>query len=79
MQMIDIGFKSLVSADKILAVITPDSSPVKRMIQEAREKGKLIDATYGRKTESVLVLENDHVMLSSLEPQKIAERMAEAK
>lgn len=79
MQMIDIGFKSLVSADKILAVITPDSSPVKRMIQEAREKGKLIDATYGRKTESVLVLENDHVMLSSLEPQKIAERMAETK
>lgn len=77
MQMIDIGFKSLVSADKILAVIAPDSSPVKRMVQEAREKGKLIDATYGRKTESVLVLENDHVMLSSLEPEKIAERMAE--
>lgn len=77
MQMIDIGFKSLVSADKILAVIAPDSSPVKRMIQEAREKGKLIDATYGRKTESVLVLENDHVLLSALEPQKIAERMEE--
>lgn len=75
MQMIDIGFKSLVSAEKILAVIAPDSSPVKRMIQEAREKGKLIDATYGRKTESVLVLENDHIMLSALEPQKIAERM----
>lgn len=76
MRMIDIGFGSLVSAEKILAVVSPDSSPVKRTVQEAREKGKLVDATYGRKTECVIVLESDHVVLSALTTEKIAERLA---
>ena len=76
MRMIDIGFGSLVAAEKILAVVSPDSSPVKRTVQEAREKGKLIDATYGRKTESVIITESDHVILSAYNTDKMAEKMA---
>ena len=74
--MIDVGFGSIVSADKISAVVSPDSSPVKRMIQDARDGGKLIDATYGRKTESVIVLESDHVVLSALSTEAVAERLS---
>lgn len=75
MKLINIGFGNLVSAQRLLTVITPDSAPVKRLIQEARERGMLIDASYGRKTRSVLVMDTDHVILSGLEPKTIAGRV----
>ena len=75
MKLINIGFGSLISAQRLLAVIAPESAPIKRMIQEARERGVLIDATYGRKTCSVLVMDNDHLSLSALSPDVVASRL----
>lgn len=66
----------MVSAQRLLTVISPDSAPVKRLIQEARDRGMLIDASYGRKTRSVLIMDTDHVILSGLEPKTIAGRAA---
>ncbi|MBQ7566029.1 MAG: DUF370 domain-containing protein [Oscillospiraceae bacterium] len=74
MKLIPIGYGGMVSAERILAVVGPDSAPVKRMIQEARDRGMLIDATYGRKTKSVLVMDTDHVILSAAQPETIAQR-----
>ena len=79
MQMLDIGFGSLICADKIVAVVSPDSSPIKRTVQEAREGGRLIDATYGRKTESVIITQSDHVILCALGTDRIAQRISELK
>ena len=75
MQLINIGFGSLVSAHRLVAVVRPDSAPIKRLAQEARERGVLIDATYGRRTQAVLIMDNDHVVLSALSPQAIAGRL----
>ena len=75
MQLINIGFGSLVSAHRLVAVVSPDSAPIKRMTQEARERGILIDATYGHKTKAVLIMDNDHVLLSALTPEVIAGRL----
>ena len=75
MRLINIGFGSLVSAHRLVAVVSPDSAPIKRLAQEARERGVLIDATYGRKTKAVLIMDNDHVVLSALSPQAIAGRL----
>ena len=75
MQLINIGFGSLVSARRLVAVVSPDSAPIKRMAQEARERGILIDATYGRKTKAVLIMDNDHLVLSALSPETIALRV----
>ena len=77
MKLINIGFGNLVSAQRLLAVISPDSAPVKRLIQEARDRGMLIDASFGRKTKSVLVMDTDHVILSGLEPKVISGRAIE--
>ena len=77
MKLINIGFGSLVSAGRLVAVVSPDSAPVKRMVQEARDRGILIDATYGRKTCAVLIMDNDHVVLSALTPEAIAGRLEE--
>ncbi len=74
MNFINIGFGNLLSLSKIVAVISPDSAPVKRMITEAREGGHLIDATYGRKTISVIVTESGHIVLSALTAEEISER-----
>ena len=74
MQLINIGFGSLVSAGRLVAVVSPESAPIKRMTQEARERGILIDATYGLKTCAVLVMDNDHLVLSALSPEAIAGR-----
>ena len=74
MKLITVGFGSLVSADRLVAVVGPDSAPVKRMVQEARERGMLIDATYGRRTRAVLIMDNDHLVLSALQPETIAGR-----
>ena len=74
MKLIHVGFGSLVSAGRVVAVVSPDSAPIKRMAHEARERGTLIDATYGRRTRSVLILDNDHLVLSALTPDVIAAR-----
>ena len=75
MQLINVGFGSLVSAKRLVAVVSPESAPIKRMTQEARERGILIDATYGRKTKAVLIMDNDHLVLSALSPEAIAGRL----
>lgn len=75
MRLINIGFGGLVSAHRLVAVVSPDSAPIKRLAQEARERGVLIDATYGRRTQAVLIMDNDHVVLSALSPQAIAGRL----
>lgn len=74
MRIINIGFGNIVNASHVVAVISPESAPVKRLIQEAREKGKLIDATYGRRTRAVIVTDSDHVVTSSVQPDTIAHR-----
>ena len=75
LKLINIGFGSLVSAGRLVAVVSPESAPIKRMTQEARERGILIDATYGRKTKAVLIMDNDHLVLSALTPEVIAGRL----
>ena len=73
-KMINIGFGNIVSANRIIAVISPESAPVKRIISEARDKGLLIDATYGRKTRAVIVTDSSHVILSAIQPETVANR-----
>ena len=76
MKLINIGFGNLVSADRLVAVVGPDSAPIKRMVQEARDRGVLIDATYGRRTRAVLIMDNDHLVLSALQTETVANRLA---
>lgn len=75
MKLINIGYGSLVSSERLVAVVAPDSAPIKRTIQEAREDGRLIDATYGRRTRAVIVTDSDHVILSANLPDTIADRL----
>lgn len=77
MKLINIGFGNVVLSDRIVAVISPESAPVKRIIREAEEKGKLVNATYGRRTRAVVVTDSDHIVLSALQPETIAGRIAE--
>ena len=74
MKLINIGFGSVVCASRVLAVLSPESAPIKRVVQEARDRGMLIDASYGRKTRSVLLMDTDHVILSALTTQALGER-----
>ena len=74
MKLINIGFGSLVAAGRLLSVLSPDSAPIKRVIQEARDRGMLIDASYGRKTKAVLLMDTDHVILSALTPEQVYAR-----
>ena len=74
MKLINIGFGSMVAAGRLLAVVAPDSAPIKRVVQEARDRGMLIDASYGRKTKAVLLMDTDHVILSALTPEIITAR-----
>ena len=74
MKLINIGFGSMLAAGRILAVVAPDSAPIKRVMQEARERGMLIDASYGHKTQSVILMDTDHVVLSALSPETISVR-----
>ena len=76
MKLINIGFGNLISAGRLIAIVSPDSAPIKRMVQEARERGVLIDASFGRRTRAVLVMDNDHLVLSALQPEKVANRIA---
>ena len=75
MQFINIGFGNLISAQRLIAVVSPDSAPVTRLVQESRDRGMLIDATYGRKTASVLIMDSDHVVLSALAAERLAPRL----
>lgn len=75
MKLLNIGFGSMVSADRLLAVVAPDSAPIKRIIQDGKERGVLIDATYGRKTQAVLITDSNHVILSALQPGLLAARL----
>ncbi len=77
MKLINIGFGSLVADERMLSVLAPDSAPIKRVIQEARDRGMLIDASYGRKTKSVLLMDTDHVILSALTPEQVYIRWKE--
>ena len=74
MKMINIGFGSLLAAERLLSVLAPDSAPIKRVIQEARDRGMLIDASYGRKTKAVILMDTDHVILSAITPETIYAR-----
>ena len=74
MKLINIGFGNLVAANRLLAVVSPDSAPIKRVIQEARDRQMLIDASFGRKTASVLLMDTDHVILSAIGPEAISAR-----
>lgn len=75
MQLINIGFGNLVCTERIVAIVSPDSAPIKRMIHDADDKGMLINATYGRKTRAVIITDSDHIVLSSLQPETVALRV----
>ena len=77
MKLINIGFGSLIAANRTLSILEPDSAPIKRMIQEARDRGMLIDASYGRKTKAVILMDTDHVILSAMTPETLAARWAD--
>ena len=78
MKLINIGFGSMVAEARVLAIVDPDSAPIKRVVQEARDRGMLVDASYGRKTQSVILMDTDHVILSALTPQTLGERWSGA-
>ena len=75
MKLINIGFGNMVSAGRIIAIVSPESAPIKRIIQDARDRGSLIDATYGRRTRAVIVTDSDHVILCAVQPETVAGRL----
>ena len=75
MKLLNIGFGNMVSTDRLIAIVSTDSAPIKRMIQEGRDRGVLIDATYGRKTRSVVIMDSDHIVLSAIQPDTVAARL----
>ena len=74
MKLLNIGFGNFVSEDKLLAIVSPESAPIKRIIQEARDRSMLVDATYGRRTRAVIITDSDHVILSAVQPETVANR-----
>ncbi len=76
-KLINIGFGNIVSANRVIAIVSPESAPIKRIIQEARDGQRLIDATYGRRTRAVLIMDSEHVVLSAVQPETVANRVAE--
>ena len=74
MKLINIGFGSMIASNRLLAVVAPDSAPIKRVVQEAKDRGMLIDASYGHKTKAVILMDTDHVILSAISPEAIYER-----
>ena len=75
MKLINIGFGNMVSANRLVAIVSPESAPIKRIIQDAKERGTRIDATYGRRTRAVIVTDSDHVILSAVQPETVANRL----
>lgn len=77
MKLINIGFGNMISANRLVAIVSPESAPIKRIIQEAKDKGTLIDATYGRRTRAVIITDSEHVVLSSVQPETVANRLSD--
>ena len=77
MKLINIGFGNMVSARKLVAIVSPESAPIKRIIQDSRDRGSLIDATYGRRTRAVIITDSDHVILSAVQPETVANRLGD--
>ena len=77
MKLINIGFGNMVSANRLVAIVSPESAPIKRIIQDARERGTLIDATYGRRTRAVIITDSVHVVLSAVQPETVANRLSD--
>jgi len=75
MKVINIGFGNIISASRLIAIVSPESAPIKRIITEARDKGMLIDATYGRRTRAVIIMDSEHVILSAVQPETVANRL----
>ena len=75
MKFVNIGFGNIISADRLIAIVSPESAPIKRIIQDARDNGKLVDATYGRRTRAVIMMDSDHVVLSAVQPETVANRL----
>ena len=74
MQLVNIGFGNMVSAERMIALVSPEAAPIKRIVQDSKEKGALIDATCGRKTRTVIIMDSDHIVLSALQPETVANR-----
>lgn len=75
MQLVNIGFGNIIAANKIVAIVSPDSAPIKRMVQDAKDAGTAIDATYGRKTRAVLIMDSGHIILAAVQPETVAGRV----
>ena len=75
MKLINIGFGNLVSASRLIAIVSPESAPIKRIVQDVRERGELIDATYGRRTRAVVITDSEHVVLCAMQPETLAHRL----
>lgn len=75
MKFINIGYGNIISSNRLIAVVSPESAPIKRIIQDARDNGKLVDATYGRRTRAVIIMDSEHVILSSVQPETVANRL----
>jgi len=76
LKLINIGFGNMVSASRVIAIVSPESAPIKRIIQDVRDRGQLIDATYGRRTRAVVIMDSGHVILSAIQPETVAGRMS---
>ncbi len=76
-KLINIGFGNIVAANRIIAIVSPESAPIKRIIQEAREQGRLVDATYGRRTRAVVITDSDHIILSAVQPETVSHRLVD--
>lgn len=77
MKLINIGFGNMISASRLIAIVSPESAPIKRIVQDSKEKGCLIDATYGRRTRAVIIMDSEHVILSAVQPETVAGRFDE--
>lgn len=78
-KLINIGFGNIVTANRVIAIVSPESAPIKRIISDAREKGQLIDATYGRRTRAVIITDSSHIVLSAIQPETVAHRFVSSK
>lgn len=74
-RLVNIGFGNIVSGNRIIAIVSPESAPIKRVVNQARERGMLIDATYGRRTRAVIIMDSDHIILSAVQPETVANRL----
>ncbi|MBQ6718103.1 MAG: DUF370 domain-containing protein [Clostridia bacterium] len=77
MRLVNIGFGNLVSANRMIAIVSPESAPIKRIIQDAKERGTLIDATHGRRTRAVIITDSDHIILTYLQSETVANRLSD--